>query len=79
MATVMAGQETSVKGSQWEDGVRSALLSCDEAAERDDTRPHVSSWVSLAQNGALVAHSLILEDGPGLLDSSIPVRSDLVE
>jgi hypothetical protein len=40
------------------------------------TRSHVQSWASLAQNEALGAHTLILEDGPELPDSSHPAQSE---
>jgi hypothetical protein len=54
------------------------MLSYKDAYLLYDTRSHVASWVSRAQNAALEAHTLTLEDGPEIPDSSHPVLSGRV-
>jgi hypothetical protein len=55
--------------SAWERNVDFKMFSHEEALATD---PIIASWILFAQNGALGAHTYILEDGPELPKSSGP-------
>jgi hypothetical protein len=59
----LVGAEKAALCSGWEGNVTFALLSDDEARQLD---PKVDTWMLPAQNAALGAHALILEDSPEL-------------
>jgi hypothetical protein len=46
--------------------VRFALLIYEDSYQRSDVQPWLGSCTTLAQDAALGAHTLILEDGPGM-------------
>jgi hypothetical protein len=60
--------EICTLSSQWERSVCFVPLTCEEGYERDAVHPWLASCISLCQNAALEAHTLILEDSPGIPD-----------